>query len=406
MAGNMSPDDQLKLINNNLAEVLNPEIIEDVIRNQKRPLIIYWGTATTGRPHAGYWVPMLKLAEFLKAGCKLKILLADVHAVLDNLKSSEELVAYRAQYYRFVIRAMLSAIGVPLDQLEFHLGSDFQETKEYIRHQRRLSTVCTLHDAKRAGAEVVKQVDNPLLSGLEYPVMQALDEEYLGVDAQFGGVDQRKIFALAKDILPRVGMKVRAHLMNSMVPGLQGGKMSASDPDSKIDILDDATTVEKKLKKAYAAPKVVDGNGLLSFIEYVLLPASTIKGSEPSFTVSRERDQLEPLVYSDIKQLHKDYESDILTPQLLKQSVTGALAALLAPIQEAFKANPEWQEIEKKAYPPPPPPEKKQKKVKNKGTKHPGGAAAPSAAEKVEQAEGVDGPEEAAQAMDDLKVEK
>ena len=53
-----------------------------------------------------------------------------------------------------------------------------------------------------------------------------LDEEYLKVDAQFGGVDQRKIFALAKEVLPRVGSKERAHLMNSMVPGLQGGKKS------------------------------------------------------------------------------------------------------------------------------------------------------------------------------------
>jgi tyrosyl-tRNA synthetase len=33
-------------------------------------------------------------------------------------------------------------------------------------------------------------VSHPLLSGLLYPGLQALDEEYLGVDAQFGGVDQ------------------------------------------------------------------------------------------------------------------------------------------------------------------------------------------------------------------------
>ena len=33
---------------------------------------------------------------------------------------------------------------------------------------------------------------NPLLSGLWYPGMQALDEEYLDSDAQLGGVDQRK----------------------------------------------------------------------------------------------------------------------------------------------------------------------------------------------------------------------
>lgn len=151
----------------------------------------------------------------------------------------------------------------------------------------RLSSVVTQHDAKKAGAEVVKQVEHPLLSGLLYPGLQvrqvwcrevlaepgpqgvfgaecqgrcsppqchtwwwhkawpehgaavpanslecsrpsqggsapgeaegqastvlgpasrlcvspqALDEEYLKVDAQFGGVDQRKIFTFAEKV--------------------------------------------------------------------------------------------------------------------------------------------------------------------------------------------------------------
>jgi tyrosyl-tRNA synthetase len=61
----------------------------------------------------------------------------------------------------------------------------------------RLCATVTEHDAKKAGAEVVKQVESPLLSGLLYPGLQALDEQYLDVDFQFGGVDQvRSIFCL------------------------------------------------------------------------------------------------------------------------------------------------------------------------------------------------------------------
>jgi len=37
----------------------------------------------------------------------------------------------------------------------------------------RLSNVVTEHDAKKAGAEVVKQVENATLSGLIYPLMQS-----------------------------------------------------------------------------------------------------------------------------------------------------------------------------------------------------------------------------------------
>jgi len=59
----------------------------------------------------------------------------------------------------------------------------------------------------------------------------------------------------------------------------------------------------------------------------------------------------------------------LVTPQILKLAVATALNMLLAPIQEAYHASPEWQEAALKAYPPP---AKKEKKVKQKGTQHPG----------------------------------
>lgn len=43
MAYTLSADQKIALIHENLQEVLKPEIIEDVIRKQDRPLVIYWG---------------------------------------------------------------------------------------------------------------------------------------------------------------------------------------------------------------------------------------------------------------------------------------------------------------------------------------------------------------------------
>ncbi|RMZ91533.1 hypothetical protein DV736_g1255, partial [Chaetothyriales sp. CBS 134916] len=365
----LAPDEKLALIKDQLAEVMRPDIIEKIVLEEKRPLVIYWGTATTGRPHCGYFVPMMKIAQFLRAGCQVKILLADIHGFLDNLKAPIELVRYRAQYYKFIIQSLLKSVGVSLDKLDFVLGSSYQLSSEYTMDIFRLSSMVSEHDAKKAGAEVVKQSENAPLSGLLYPLMQALDEQHLGVDAQFGGVDQRKIFALATETLEKVGYKVRAHLMNPMVPGLAGGKMSASDPDSKIDILDPAEVVRKKLRKAYAAAKEVQGNGIISFVEYVLLPLSALK-NEGKAVFSIERHEGEPLVYYDIDSLKIDYEADKLTPQLLKQGATAALVDLLAPIQAEYQASPEWQEIEKKAYPPAE--VKQKKKPKDKGSRYPG----------------------------------
>lgn len=69
----------------------------------------------------------------------------------------------------------------------------------------RLCATVTEHDAKKAGAEVVKQVESPLLSGLLYPGLQALDEQYLDVDFQFGGIDQVcRIFKVSERVCCQV----------------------------------------------------------------------------------------------------------------------------------------------------------------------------------------------------------
>ena len=400
----LTPDEKLALIKVNLDEVMSSQIIEDIVLKEKRPLIIYWGTATTGRPHCGYFVPMMKIAQFLRAGCKVKILLADVHGFLDNLKAPIELVKYRAEYYKFIIQSLLRSIGVNLDMLEFVLGSSYQLSADYTMDLFRLSTIVTEHDAKKAGAEVVKQVDNATLSGLIYPLMQTLDEQHLGVDAQFGGVDQRKIFALATEALGKIGYKARAHLMNPMVPGLAGGKMSASDPDSKIDILDTADAVKKKLRKAYAAAGEIEGNGIISFVEYVLLPLTALQREDGQGHFVIERNDGEPLVYTDINTLKEDYKADRLTPQLLKAGASAALVDLLAPIQKEFQASSEWQDIEKKAYPPAEP-VKKKKQPKDKGSRHPGNIKAkPDGSIEGANKQEVDVGKNAADAMQNLAV--
>lgn len=323
---------------------------------------------------------MTKLAHFLRAGCEVTVLLADLHAFLDNMKAPLELVAYRVQYYERIVKLILTSIGVPIDKLKFTVGKSYQLTENYTLDLFRLSNLVSQHDAKRAGADVVKQVESPLLSGLIYPLMQALDEEYLGVDVQFGGVDQRKIFVLAEENLPSIGYKKRAHLMNPMVPGLtQGGKMSASDPNSKIDLLEDPKQVKKKINSAFAAPGVVEGNGLISFIEFVIFPILELQSDKPTYTINRPEQYGGSITYNSVAELKEAYASQALSPQDLKLGVTDSINALLEPIRKAYEGDEEFQALEKSAYPPPAPKVKKEKKVKNKGTRFPGAPASADA---------------------------
>ncbi|TVY40545.1 Tyrosine--tRNA ligase, cytoplasmic, partial [Lachnellula occidentalis] len=412
MASPLSPEESIALIKANLAEVLNPEIIDDVILKEKRPLKVYWGTATTGRPHCGYFVPMMKVAELLAAGCHIKILLADIHGYLDNMKAPFELVEFRAKYYGKMIRSLLTAVGVDITRLEFVQGSSYQLSKEYTMDRFKLEGMTRISVAQKAGAEVVKQSDDPFLGGLVYPLMQALDEEYLDVDCQFGGIDQRKIFTFAMENLPKLNYKTRAHLMNAMVPGLgEAAKMSSSDADSKIDLLDAPEAVEKKLRKAVCVPKQVEGNGVIAFVEHVIMRALTLKGGS-NFVVQR-RDQ-EPLVYESADKLKEDYAADILTPQLLKSALTHHLNELVAPIRADFDADEEWKAIEVQAYPP----DKasvKVKKVKDKGDPAKRAAAAAARQKVVAQPDGhVEGPDaekvnvggSVAETLEKLKVDE
>ena len=65
----MTFERKYELITRNLQEVLGDENLKKIVN--ERDIKIYWGTATTGKPHIAYFVPMTKIGDFLKAGCEV-----------------------------------------------------------------------------------------------------------------------------------------------------------------------------------------------------------------------------------------------------------------------------------------------------------------------------------------------
>jgi tryptophanyl-tRNA synthetase len=65
-------------------------------------------------------------------------------------------------------------------------------------------------------------------------------------------IDQDAHFRVARDILPKLGYLKPGILHSRFLPGLQqGGKMSASDPDSALFTVDPPKVIKKKLQNAF-----------------------------------------------------------------------------------------------------------------------------------------------------------
>jgi tyrosyl-tRNA synthetase len=155
--------------------------------------------------------------------------------------------------------------------------------------------------------------------------------------------------------------------MNAMVPGLAGGKMSSSDPNSKIDFLDPPAVVRKKIKAAFCEEGNIEDNGLLAFAKAVLIPVAKLKGTQGVlFSVMRDDKYGGPLHYEDYETLEKDFADKGIHPGDLKKAVGDAIIALLEPIQKDYEENKDWKEVTAKAYPVEVKPEGK-KKVKVRG---------------------------------------
>ena len=367
----LTSEQKYDLIVKDLQECHGTDVLKKII--EKRPLYIYWGTAPTGRIHIGYFVPLLSLANMLKAGCQVTILIADLHALLDNLKSNEKQVEQRSLYYKTMIEEMLKVLNVDTSLVTFVKGTSYQLDTKFTFDVHRLNTLTTLANAKRAGAEVVKQSDNPLMSGLSYPILQALDEVHLRVDAQFGGIDQRKIFMYAREYLPKLPSNrfdktlkynKRIHLMNEMVPGISttkteetkepveddagiSNKMSASNEKTKIDLLDGNKSIRKKINSAYCLPGDDIDNSLMVILEKVLF--KIMEHREEKFVIRRKEEYGGDLEFENIDQVRKMYRSEELHPDDFKNGISSYLIDLFEPIKTVF-ADRELTKLVNAAY--------------------------------------------------------
>ncbi len=316
--------DRLELVKRNVQEIVTEEELEELL-NKKNSPVAYVGYEPSGKIHLGHVLTVNKLIDLQNAGFQIIVLLADVHAYL-NQKGTLEEVRRTADYNR----DCFIALGLDPQRTRFVYGSDFQLTSDYMLNVLKLTTTASLNRARRSMDEVGRKMEDPKVSQMVYPMMQAIDIALLGVDVAVGGIDQRKIHMLAREGLPALGFKSPLCIHTPILLGLDGKKMSSSS-DNFISVDDSEEEINQKMKKAFCPAGQVTENPMLELFRYHICP----RYEEIIF--ERPEKYGGDLVCKGYEELTAVFSEGQLHPMDLKKGAAKYMNMILEPVRQVLK---------------------------------------------------------------------
>lgn len=320
--------DAYDLLTRRTTEVITDEELRELAADPEGKRA-YVGYEPSGVLHLGHMLTANKLLDLQEAGMEIVVLLADVHAYLNGKGTFEEI---RETGER--MREQFLAYGLDEDQTEFVYGSAFQTDEEYVLDLHELELQTTLNRAQRAMAEI-QSGETAKVSHVVYPLMQALDIEYLDLDLAIGGLDQRKVHVLHREEIEALGYESRPCLHTPILADLTTGvgKMSSSTGVT-ISMEDSRASIEEKVESAYCPPTrdpepTDDGeqreNPVLELFQYHVFPRfDTVE-------VERPDEYGGNLTYDSYEALAEDLESGELHPADAKPTLAAYLDELIAP---------------------------------------------------------------------------
>ena len=322
----MDIETKISLITRNSVEVVLEEELKQLLETKDKPRA-YVGYEPSGEIHLGHIMTVNKLIDLQNAGFEIVVLLADIHAYL-NEKGSFDEIREVADYNK---RAFI-ALGLDESKAKFVLGSDFQLEKDYVLDIHRMARITTVNRARRSMDEVSRRKEDPMVSQMVYPLMQALDIAHLKVDLAVGGIDQRKIHMLARENLPKLGYPSPICLHTPILVGLDGEKMSSSK-GNYISVRDSEKEVETKIRKAFCPAKQIEENPIIQIVQHHILPKFS------KIVVERDEKFGGDLEYKSFENLAKDFISGELHPLDLKKSVAKYLNNILGDVRKKLEVS-------------------------------------------------------------------
>jgi len=315
----MDLESKLRLIKRNSVEIVTEKELLELLETKEKPRA-YVGYEPSGEIHLGHMMTVQKLMDLQRAGFEIIVLLADVHAYLNEKGDFDEI----KEIAKFNKKAFV-ALGLDEKKVKFVLGSEYQLEEDYILDVLKMARITTLNRARRSMDEISRRKEDPMVSQMIYPLMQALDIAHLGVDLAVGGTDQRKIHMLARDNLPKLGYKAPVCLHTPILLGLDGEKMSSSK-GNYVSVRDSADVVEKKILKAYCPARDVN-NPVIQIAIYHIFPRFN------ELKVERDTKYGGDVVYESPEKLLDDFKSGNLHPLDLKRAVAKYLNKIIENVR-------------------------------------------------------------------------
>ena len=257
----MDIDAAIENISKDTAEIIELEELKEIIKRDEK--VAYVGFEPSGKIHLGHALTIKKMKALQDAGFKIKIFIANLHAFLNDkgtLDEINETAAYNIKCFK--------ALGLDEEDTDFILGSD-RMSKEYMVKVFRAATLITIQRAQRSMAQVSRDETHNVAEAL-YPVMQALDIHDLNVNVAVGGMEQRKIHMLAREILPKLNMETPVCIHIPLIHGTDGSDKMSSSKGNFIAIDDSPKEIKKKVNKSFCPTGVIEDNPVIEMAHYYI----------------------------------------------------------------------------------------------------------------------------------------
>jgi len=319
----MNNDERMELILRNTEEIVSAESLKELLSKKKKPLV-YCGYEPSGPMHLGNFVTITKLMDLEKAGFEVVILLADIHALL-NRKGNESEIKKETENWKKTIKA----IGL---NAKVVIGGEFEFSKEYVLDVMRLAQQATINRGLRSIQEIARDIENATISQIWYPLMQVTDIKYLGVDVALGGIDQRKVHMIGRDMSETLKYNFVA-IHTPMMTSLKGPgqKMSKSLPGSGISVTDSYDEIKKTISKAYCPEKEIKDNPILQIARLIIFPRFE------QIEIKRPEKFGGDLKLFNADSLETLYSENKIHPMDLKNTIIEYLDEIIAPIRKKYK---------------------------------------------------------------------